>query len=112
MPVANCIITPACQERSASSGNLIELWANESNKSSEHMTINIVVSSEQLGNKYSVMANLQLPTMWSSGDVSLLQTGLARALEQYYQLASGDVHVITSLVSSGRVVENGKEIHW
>lgn len=109
MPIANCIVTSDCHEGSS---NLLERWANESDQSSEHMTINIVVSDRQLGNNYSVMATLFLPTMWSSSGISSLQTGLARALAQHYGLAQSDVHVITCLVNSGMVVESGREIHW
>ncbi|CAH1386597.1 conserved hypothetical protein [Candidatus Nitrotoga sp. M5] len=109
MPIANCLITQECSQ---GSGNLIELWANESGISSKHMTINIVSSSEQLGNKYKIMANLSLPSMWSTSDISSLQIGLAKALSQYFAFAINEVHVITNIVTSGMVVESGQEIKW
>lgn len=109
MPIANCIITSDCIE---GSGNLIELWSDESSISSEHMTINAITSSKQLGNKYKVMVNLLLPSMWSVADISELQSGLARALAQYYTLGLSDVHVVTTIVSSGLVVESGEKITW
>lgn len=109
MPIANCIITPGCID---GSGNLIELWAGESNLSSDHMTINIITSSNQTGNKYKVMANLALPSIWSASDISALQIGLAKALALYYSLALNEIHVITTTVSSGFVVETGREITW
>jgi len=112
MPIANCIITSESQKNADNSNNLIELWAKESGKSSEHMTINIITSYKQFGKKYSIMANLLLPSMWSSADISSLQVGLARALSQHYKLNLQDVHVVTSLVNSGMVVEAGKEIKW
>ncbi len=109
MPIANCVITQDC---TASSKNLIEIWANESGIPSEHMTINTVTSSEQLGNKYKIMATLMLPSLWSVSDISSLQMGLAKALSQYYEQAMNEVHVVTTIVTSGLVVESGQEVNW
>ena len=109
MPIVNCVITQECSQ---GSGNLIELWADESGISSEHMTINIVIGSEQLENKYKIMANLALPSMWSTSDISSLQVGLAKALSQHFALAISEVHVITNIVTSGMVVESGQEVKW
>ena len=112
MPIANCIITPKCQKGSDVSGNLIDLWASESKKSSEKMTINILTSSEQLGQQYTIIANLLLPSIWSSSDISSLQLGLAKALSLSFDLSSKEVFVSTSIVESGMVVEAGKEVDW
>lgn len=109
MPIANCLVAPACPQ---GSGNLIDFWANESGQSSEHMTVNIIASTQQLGNKYFVMANLLLPSVWSSASISTLQTGLAKALAKYFNIAIGQVHVVTNIVNSGMVVEAGQEVTW
>lgn len=109
MPIANCVITKECTQGAS---DLIALWAKESEISPEHMTINIVTSSEQLGNKYKIMANLALPSMWSRSDVSLLQIGLAKALSKHFAVTIHEVHVISNIVTSGLVVESGQEIKW
>jgi len=109
MPIANCVITQECSQ---GAGNLITLWAQESEISPEHMTINLITSSEQLGNKYKIMANLALPSMWSTSDISLLQIGLAKALSKHFAVAINEVHVITNIITSGMVVESGKQIKW
>ncbi|SFG11376.1 hypothetical protein [Neptunomonas qingdaonensis] len=109
MPIANCFVTSNSQQGTT---NLVELWAEESGKSSEHMTINIMYSQQQIGNQYAVMANLLLPSIWSASDISSLQIGLARALAKYFSLNLSEVHVTTTIISSGRVVENGEEVHW
>lgn len=109
MPIANCIVTPDCQQ---SSGNLVELWASESGNSSDHMTVNIITSNQQLGNQYSVMANLLLPSIWTASDISAIQTGLARALAKSFNVALTQVHIVTNIVSSGLVVEEGQEMKW
>lgn len=109
MPIANCIVFPDC---AAAENDLIALWATESGQSAQHMTINIVTGSAQFGNRYPVMATLSLPSLWLKPDISALQTGLARALARYYQLPLAQVHVVTSIVEPGFVVEDGKEIEW
>lgn len=109
MPVANCIFSLDCPPATE---DLVELWASESGVSSQNMSINIMTSKQQLGNQYTVMVNLLLPSIWSESEISMLQTGLARALAKCYGLALSQVHVITSIISSGRVVENGCEIKW
>jgi hypothetical protein len=109
MPIANCVITQQC---SPGEGSLIALWAREAKVSAEHMTINIVTSCQQLGNKYKIMANLALPSMWTPADISSLQIGLAKALSTHFAVAINEVHVITNIVTSGLVVESGQEIKW
>lgn len=112
MPIANCIITPNCQKRSDISINLIELWAKESKISSEHMTVNLVTSSEQQGNSYTIMVTLLLPSIWSIPDISSLQTGLANALALYFDVTIDEVFIATNIIDSGMVVESGKIIEW
>ena len=112
MPIAHCIVTENYLEAYDRSCNLIELWAIESTKSSEHMTVNIISNTEQQGKKYGIMANLLIPTIWQGEDISLLQLGLAKALSSYFKASLSDVQVITTQVNSGMVVENGKEQQW
>ncbi|MGH1539774.1 MAG: hypothetical protein ACRBHB_05070 [Arenicella sp.] len=114
MPIANCIVAHDSLSSSSSKGasSLVELWANESGKLSEHMTVNVVASYKQFGNKYPVMATLLLPSVWSDSDISLLQTGLAKALSRYFDVTLNEVHVVTDIIHSGMVVEEGKEVQW
>ncbi|GLQ30235.1 hypothetical protein [Litoribrevibacter albus] len=112
MPIANCVVNKDFIEQVDETYGLVELWADASSKSSEHMTMNIVYSDEQYGNRYAVMAHLFLPTLWSAEEVSSLQLGLAKALACYFQTPLNDIHVITTSVVSGMVVEQGKEVIW
>lgn len=109
MPIANCIVSPAHQQ---CLGNIIEAWAEESGKPIEHMTVNITNSNQQFGNEYAVMANLLLPSMWSSSEVSSLQIGLAKALAKNFKVSIKQIHVVTSIINSGMVVEGGQELTW
>ena len=112
MPIANCIITEQCQNNLDSASNLIDLWANESKLSSEHMTINVITSSEQLGKQYAIMATLLLPSIWSKPDITSLQVGLAKALALHYDVSLDDIFISTSIIISGMVVESGNEVKW
>ena len=112
MPIANCIITSKYQKNSDNSSRLIELWASESKKPSEHMTINIITSNEQLGKQYHIMASLLLPSIWSGSDISSLQIGLAKALALHFNASLSEVFVATTIVNSGMVVEAGEQVEW
>lgn len=109
MPIANCIISSECRE---SEYSFIDCWASESGQSPEHMTVNIIKSTQQFGKKYGAMATLYLPSLWSESAISSLQIGLAKALAKTYGLSLDDVNVVTSIVESGFVVESGKEEKW
>ena len=65
MPIANCVVIRRNFQEVMSSETLIELWAAASGTSSEHMTVNIIESSNQQGNTYDIMATLYLPSLWS-----------------------------------------------
>ena len=112
MPVAHCIVRSDCYQKKQEGLSLIDLWASACGKPSGHMTVNIMTSAEQHGNAYAVMANLILPDMWAGDDIDSLQIGLATALARYFNLSTSDIHVITHVVSSGLVVEDGSIIKW
>ena len=76
------------------------------------MTVNIISIDQQFGSEYAVMANLQLPSVWSSEQVYAIQLGLAQALTCYFSVAVNDVHVVTNVIDSGMVVENGEQAVW
>lgn len=109
MPIANCIVN---QANSNYTDDLVELWSDESGINSAHMTINILNSTEQFGQQYKIMATLQLLSIWSSEKVSDLQLGLAKALSTRFKLPIDQVHVVTTVIESSLVVENGEEVSW
>lgn len=109
MPIANCIIS---QNLVAEDLDLISLWADQSGQSPQHMTVNLITSESQLGQPYPVMTNLYLPSLWNSKDIESLQKGLANALAKYFNLKLIEVHVITQILDSGSVVENGEVLKW
>ncbi len=109
MHIANCIID---QIPSTKGTDIVAEWAKHSGQSASHMTVNLITRSEQFGNQYEVMVNLFLPSLWSKDNVSKLQIGLARALSHCLQVSLEQVHIVTSIIDSGLVVENGEVITW
>ncbi len=109
MPIANCIITRGTVGRP---DELVNRWSAESGVPDQHMTVNVIRSEQQLGNPYAVMADLQLPSVWSDEKLSSLQTGLARALSVCFDVPIDQVHLVTHIIRSGMVVENDREVSW
>lgn len=109
MPIANCIVKHGLK---FDDKNIIELWANASQVSSQNMTINLIRANEQLGKQYSVMATLYLPSVWAEEKRIALQVGLAAALSEGLGQPPELVHVVTLIVASGHVVENGEPQTW
>lgn len=109
MPIANCVLKRGLKIKDR---NIIELWAQASQVSPQEMTINFIHASEQLGKHYSVMATLYLPSAWTKEKRIALQTGLASALSEGLDQPFELVHVVTLIVASGHVVENGELQNW
>jgi hypothetical protein len=111
VPIANCFVHDELRAESDSDA-LTALWSEESGIGSEQMTINVIASVRQDGAPYRVMAFLYLPSLWSSDQVRKLQTGLAKALGRGFAVGLAEVQVITSIVESGQVVEDGETQDW
>lgn len=112
MPIANCFVSPLYKSGLSNGNRLIDIWSKESGKPSDEMTINIIHVNEQVGKQYSVIANLVLPSIWSSDDITKLQIGLAHALSKFFEIHLSEILVDTNIVNTGMVVESGKEVQW
>jgi hypothetical protein len=111
VPIVNCFVRDDLPP-DPDIDTLTALWSDESGIGSEHMTINVIAGTRQAGAPYRVMAFLYLPTLWSFEQVRQLQVGLARALTRGFAVASSEVQVISSVVHSGHVVEDGETQDW
>ncbi|TNC83139.1 MAG: hypothetical protein C9356_01450 [Oleiphilus sp.] len=109
MPIAHLTLRPGCPD---GAGDLITLWSKASGQAAEHMTINVHACQQQWGAPYTAMASLLLPSLWSDANRKRLQEGLAQALAQYFGVSIDQVHVITQVLESGHVVENGRTLDW
>jgi hypothetical protein len=111
VPIANCFVRDDLTTRAPAEG-LTAIWAEESGIGDEDMTINVVAGTGQHGAPYAVMAFHYLPSLWSREDVCRLQVGLASALGRSLAVDPAEVQVITSIVESGHVVEDGETRDW
>lgn len=109
MPIANCFVA---NDLNLADDNIVALWSAESGVSDDHMTVNVMQYHSQAGKRYRVMANLMLPDLWSKSDLEALQLGLATALAKGFRLPIEQVHVVTSIVHPGLVVEAGEVVKW
>ena len=111
MPIANCFVRDGVTSGADVQG-LTGVWAEESGIGDEHMTINLIAGTLQDGAAYGITAFLYLPSLWSADHVRQLQVGLASALARGFAVDPVEVQVITSIVESGHVVQNGQTQEW
>lgn len=111
VPIANCFVRGELSPSFDVEG-LTALWSQESGVDAEQMTINLIPGTRQSGAAYPAMAFLYLPSLWSTEQVGQLQVGLARALSRAFAVPAAEVHVITSVVESGHVVESARTQEW
>lgn len=109
MPIAHCYTS---LDISGKEEALIENWQRYSGKESDEMTINVMSVQTQAGKSYAMMVQLFLPDLWTQQAIQELQEGLVKAFMQTLSLNQSDVHIITHLVSSGRVCEDGRTLEW
>lgn len=90
---------------------IVAAWSERAGVDADEMTVN-VVHAGQGGKRYAVMAWLYLPSLWSEEDVAALGEGLAAALADVADVQPSAVQVLTSIVTSGSVVEAGETLRW
>jgi translation elongation factor EF-1alpha len=111
MPIANCYIN----QISVSTQQLETLtkeWANSIDVDLKDICLSFINVSNQTGQNYNVMVNLFLPTIWDKSSIERIQINLDKALKKNLNLKNKDVFIITSIVQSGNVVENGQVVNW
>lgn len=109
MPIAHCLVDKNCVLPQV---DIISLWAEESGVASEHLTLTFNEMNAQYGNHYSIMANLYLPSLWSAEKVDKIQLGLSQSLIRSFELSAEQVFVMTQVIKSGHVIENGNIQYW
>ncbi len=109
MPIANCVIL---ELEAINLDGIIEQWASYAGISASEMTLNFVEGGYQKGKHYKVMATLYLPSIWSQPQLDAIQTGLSKALSISFSCRERDIHIITMIIESGHVVENGEIQRW
>ena len=111
MPIANCYI----KNKQVSQGELEELagkWAEKLHIDIKDICLTVLTDFTQVGQQYEVMINLFLPSLWAEEDVKKIQKTLLELLKSYLKINSSEIFLITSIVQSGHVMENGKIAEW
>ncbi len=109
MPIANCFFASTRDKPDAET--IVMAWSDRSGIDAQEMTINVVYA-HQGGKQYAVMAWLYLPSLWSEEEVVALSEGLAAGIADVSHVPPSAVHVLTSIVPSGSVVDGGKTLRW
>lgn len=112
MPIANCIFAPDIDCIESDVVKVIDSWAKHANVDSSEMTMICTQSDKLIGKQYAVICYLSLPSIWAQSSVNKLQTGLAKAIGESFSLDIAEVIVLTTVIESGFVVENGCEVNW
>ena len=107
MPIANCFIDSPPEDPEG----IVRAWSDRSGIAADEMTVNLV-HMRQGCKRYALMAWLYLPSLWSDEDVVTLSEGLALALADVLHVQLSGVQVLTSVVTSGSVVEAGETLRW
>jgi hypothetical protein len=110
MPIANCYIQIEVSKQQLET--LTKDWAQTIEVDLKDICLSFVNIHAQTGQNYKVMVNLFLPTLWEAKSREKIQLSLDTLLKKHLELEDEDVFIITSLVQSGNVVENGQIIRW
>ena len=111
MPIAHCFVKEKLVS-GVSIDQVVQDWAVAIAVNPKDITINLVITEQQAGNPYSVLINLYLPTVWSAEDVQNIQLALHKVVTDHFQVLNNEVFIMTSLIQSGHVVENGRMMEW
>jgi hypothetical protein len=111
MPIAHFYLSNIYPAQELLDSIVVE-WAEEIGVSIKDINITLIESKFQSGNKYKIMANLYLPSLWEIEAISHVQISLLKLLIKRLNLKSEDVFIMTSIIQSGNVVENGMVTKW
>lgn len=111
MPIAICNI-----KNKAISNKILEplvsKWADKIGVNIRDISITFVPNCIQFGQQYDILCNLYLPSLWEKENVNLIQNELLVVLVDAFKIQTENIFIITNIVQSGNVVENGKIVEW
>ena len=110
MPIAYCFVKEKLLPE-VSIDQIVNALATEAAMNPNDITVNLV-AVQQVGNPYPVMINLYLPAVSSAEDVQNIQLALHKVVTDHFQVLNNEVFIMTSLIQSGHVVENGRTMEW
>lgn len=87
-------------------------WSSLSKISLEDITVTVQEHIHQAGGGYKAMVRLILPSLWEENDVRRISMSLNEAVVKTLHLRDEDVVIMTSIVSSGEVLDRGVILEW
>jgi len=109
MPIANCFLRADIPLPSA---DIASAWRSTIGVDLKDVSISFIPGCLRQGAAYAVMVQLFLPSLWSPASIKTIQLSLADLLQQSMSLEPEDVFIITTIVQSGAVVEQGAIVEW
>lgn len=111
MPIANCYIN-GIKVSIKQVETLTKAWADTIKVALKDICLSFMEVSWQTGQNYKVMVHLFLPTLWGESGIEKVQLSLDKLLKKHLKLGTGDVFIMTSIIQSGNVTENGQIGRW
>lgn len=90
----------------------VSKWADKIGVNTSDVSITIIRDFAQFGQTYDILFNLYLPSIWSKKDTSMIQTELLAMLCEAFKIHPKNIFILTNIIQSGHVVENGKIVNW
>ncbi len=111
MPIAICTIKNKAIPNEVLEP-LVSQWADKIGVHIRDVSITFVPDCIRFGQQYDILCNLYLPSLWEKENVNLVQHELLVILADAFNIRAENIFIITNIVQSGNVVENGKTVEW
>ncbi len=111
MPIAVCYLRnkkPIKDELDA----LAKKWADKINVHIRDISLTAISDFVQAGEQYSAMIHLFLPSLWPEDDIGNIQRTLCEVFREYLNADASEIFILTSIIGSGHVLENGEVAQW
>jgi hypothetical protein len=110
MPIAICFLNKSVERDIMN--QIAREWSDNIGVDSKDICINYIQNFYQAGQQYEALVNLYLPSLWTDSDIKKIQNELLNVLVKHLHITHNLVFIITSIIESGHVVENGNIITW
>jgi len=111
MPIVNCF-TKRKELNSQILNDIVQKWSEKIEVAEKDITMNFVADYAQVGQKYEFLVFLYLPTLWNKESIRNIQTTLLEILLDFFKVSANEVLILTNIIESGNVIENGKVATW
>jgi hypothetical protein len=110
MPIATCFLNPKIDINQIS--GLVTEWAGILEVEERDICINVITNFHQFGRDYEILVHLSLPSVWKEREIREIQTSLLGLLSRYCRVAPEKIFIMTNIIHSGHVVDDGEIVTW